>query len=93
MPSLSQSRSRKGVLSANPLVSPSSERKQVNLHHRGSHELTPTNEFANATLHDIHIPLAAVRLVRGVVLSILHRLEHDGDAPPSPLPAEPDPIH
>jgi len=44
MPSLSQSRKHKGVLSANPLVSPLSARKQVNLHNRGSQELTPTTE-------------------------------------------------
>jgi|SRR6187200_3203037 hypothetical protein len=54
----------------------------------GIRQLTPTNEFGNATLLDINIPLAAVRHVREVATRILRRLE-DADASPPP-PAKPD---
>ena len=89
MPSPSRPTRRKSALPANPVVPSLPVQQQPQLHHRGSHELTPTYKFGTATVLEIHIPLAAVRHVREVVAGILRRLEHDGELPSLPPPAPP----
>lgn len=55
----------------------------------GIRKLTPTNASTNATVQDMHIPLAAVRHVRELAARILRRLEHAEVSSPPP-PAGPD---